>query len=480
MSIRAKIISGYVVALAMLVAVGGVAYYNVHRLITTAEWTAHTHEVLEAASHLESSLNFAETGARGYVIGGDPFYLKEFTDQAEEARRTLASIKTLTSDNPAQQLRLGTLAAQTEQLFADLAALNVLRDTEGPAATVAAFEEGAGTESMGAARASIHEVADEERSLLATRQQASEAAARTTQIVVIAGASVAFVILIPTCVLVLRSISRPLSAATQALSAVANRISGAVQQQEASVSVQTSSVAETTATIEELHASVQSTGRQAKGTSEQSREAATLAQEGASAILGTIAEMDAVREKVAEMADEIVALGEEANQINQAATAVGSLASQTHILSLNAAVEAARAGEQGKGFSVVADEIRNLADESQKSASEIRHIVTRVQDATNRTVMVAEAGVKAVESTIAESNNDIETFQKLTAGLEASVEGAMTTSHAVLQQTTATGQVTEAMLAINETMEQTTESLHATTRAVAELLSTSQNLRALV
>ncbi len=261
---------------------------------------------------------------------------------------------------------------------------------------------------------------------------------------------------------------------------MAERISGAVQQQEAAVAIQTTSVAETTATVEELHASVQSTGQQADRTSAQSQEAAALAQEGATAILATIAEMDAVREKVAEMADEIVALGEEANQINLAATVVGSLASQTHILSLNAAVEAARAGEQGRGFSVVADEIRNLADESQKSASEIRHIVTRVQDATNRTVMVAEAGVKAVEGTISESNKDIETFQKLTAGLEASVEGALTTSHAVLEQTTATGEVTAAMLAINQAMEQTTASLHATTSAMGELLSTSKDLRGLV
>jgi methyl-accepting chemotaxis protein len=239
-------------------------------------------------------------------------------------------------------------------------------------------------------------------------------------------------------------------------------------------------VAETTATIEELHASVTNIGQQAERTANQSQEAAALAQEGASKILATIAEMDAVRGKVAEMADEIVALGEEANQINLAATAVGGLASQTHILSLNAAVEAARAGEQGRGFSVVADEIRNLADESQKSASEIQHVVTRVQDATNRTVMVAEAGVKAVDSTIAESNEDVATFRQLTIGLEASVEGAITTSHAVLQQTTATREVTEAMLAINDAMEQTTQSLHATTTAVVELLATSEDLRALV
>jgi methyl-accepting chemotaxis protein len=480
MSIRAKIISGYVVALALLVAVGGVSFLNVSALIAADEWTEHTHEVLEAASHLESVLNFAETGARGYVIAGDEFYLTEYREQVAEARTTLASIETLTSDNAAQQRRLATLRIQTDQLFTDLATLNALRDTEGFEAAVEAFAQGVGTESMGAARATLQQVAAEERSLLATRKEQSQAAARATQVVVGAGVGVAFLVIVPTCVTIIQSISRPLLAATGALSSVASRIGSAVQQQETAVALQTSAVAETTATMAELHASVQSTGKQAEGAAKQSQGAAALAQEGASAILGTIAEMDAVREKVAEMADEIVALGEEANQINLAATAVGSLASQTHILSLNAAVEAARAGEQGKGFSVVADEIRNLADESQKSASEIRHIVTGVQDATNRTVMVAEAGVKAVESTIAESNDDIETFQKLTAGIEASVEGAVITSHAVLEQTTATGQVTEAMLAIDQAMAQTTESLHATTRAVDELLATAQNLRALV
>ena len=96
MSIRAKIISGYVVALAMLVAVGTVAFVNVTRLIDTATWTAHTHEVLEAANRLEADLNFAETGARGYVISGDPFYLSEFSDQVTKARAELARIKDLT------------------------------------------------------------------------------------------------------------------------------------------------------------------------------------------------------------------------------------------------------------------------------------------------------------------------------------------------------------------------------------------------
>ncbi len=166
MSIRAKIISGYVVALVMLVAVGSVAYFSVNRLIASATWTAHTHEVLAAARHLESSLNFAETGARGYVIAGNPFYLDEFNSQVTEARTTLARIKTLTSDNADQQGRLSAVTPQTEQLFSYLSALAALRDKQGLEAAVEAFGEGVGTGSMGAVRAAIREIAGEEELLL--------------------------------------------------------------------------------------------------------------------------------------------------------------------------------------------------------------------------------------------------------------------------------------------------------------------------
>ncbi|MBT5535425.1 hypothetical protein HOK31_20325, partial [Candidatus Poribacteria bacterium] len=459
MSTRAKIIAGYAVALVIIAAIGVVAFLNVSNLIESARWTAHTHKVLEAASHLEASLNFAETGARGYVLSGDGFYRTEFNTQTVEARATLADIKDLTKDNSAQQLRIETLGVQVEQLFADLTALTALRDAQGLTQAAQTFGEGTGTGSMGAARGTIREIAGEEQLLLLARETQSAAAARTTQLVVALGVGVGFLILIPTCVIVLRSISRPLLAATNALSSVASRVGAAVVQQEASVAVQTSSVAETSATMEELHASLQSTGTQAQHAATQSREAVVLGQEGSSAVLQTIAEMDAVRAKVVQMADEIVALGEQADQIKVAATLVGGIASQTHILSLNAAVEAARAGEHGRGFSVVADEIRALADESQRSATEIQEAVTGVQDATNRTVMVAEEGVKAVESTIAASQGNIETFERLTAGLEDSVTGASVTSQAVVEQTTAIGQVAEAMHGISHAVEQTTLSL---------------------
>jgi CHASE3 domain sensor protein len=152
MSTRAKIISGYVVALAMLAAIGGVAFFEVRNLIESARWTAHTHEVLESVSSLEADLNFVETAARGYIISGDPFYLTEFNSQIETGRAILAQTRGLTSDNAAQQPRLDKVATDIEQLFTDLSNLITVRDDQGLLAATEMFGQGAGTGSMGTAR----------------------------------------------------------------------------------------------------------------------------------------------------------------------------------------------------------------------------------------------------------------------------------------------------------------------------------------
>lgn len=92
----------------------------------------------------------------------------------------------------------------------------------------------------------------------------------------------------------------------------------------------------------------------------------------------------------------MVHLSEQANQIGSISQFVSDLANQTNMLALNSAVEAVRAGENGKGFSVVANEIRRLADQSQRSAEKIYVLVSEIQSAINSTVMVTEEGTKRV------------------------------------------------------------------------------------
>jgi hypothetical protein len=107
--------------------------------------------------------------------------------------------------------------------------------------------------------------------------------------------------------------------------------------------------------------------------------------------------MNALREKVDAIADQILRLSEQTNQIGGISGLVSDLANQTNMLALNAAVEAVLAGEHGKGLAVVSGEIRKLADQSRKSAEKINALVADIQTAINSTVMVTDEGTKTVE-----------------------------------------------------------------------------------
>ena len=101
--------------------------------------------------------------------------------------------------------------------------------------------------------------------------------------------------------------------------------------------------------------------------------------------------------RVESIAENIVALSEQTQQIGEIITTVNDIAAQSNILALNASVEAARAGEYGKGFAVVAVEVRNLAEQSRQATAQVKAILSDIQKATNATVMATEEGTKQVE-----------------------------------------------------------------------------------
>ena len=94
------------------------------------------------------------------------------------------------------------------------------------------------------------------------------------------------------------------------------------------------------------------------------------------------------------IAEHILALSEQTQQIGEIIAAVNDLADQSNLLALNAAIEASRAGEQGRGFAVVAHEIRSLAEQSKAATAQVRTILSDIQRATNAAVMATEQGTK--------------------------------------------------------------------------------------
>jgi len=259
-----------------------------------------------------------------------------------------------------------------------------------------------------------------------------------------------------------------------------HEISIAANQQEKITIKEASSVSEITATAEELSNSSKQVSERAKQVAEGSQDVLKIAFDGQHSIDKSIEEFNAIRERVNVIAEHILTLSREAQQIGNIVEEVSSIANKTDMLAINAGIEAARAGEYGKGFSVVATEIRDLADQSQKSAAKISSLIEKIQTSTNATVMATEQGTKGVEEGIKLILETGRTIEAAIANMRETVDSVQEIALSSGQQSLGTDQVTESMLSINEGMKETAAAAQQTLREAENLQSLSHELREMI
>jgi methyl-accepting chemotaxis protein len=232
----------------------------------------------------------------------------------------------------------------------------------------------------------------------------------------------------------------------------------------------------------------------ATATAQAAEAARAIAAEGATAVTEATEAMESVKSASAQAADAIRALGRKSDEIGGIVDAITNIAEQTNLLALNAAIEAARAGEQGRGFAVVADEVRKLAEESQEAAASIATLIGEVQSETGRAVEVVEDGAARTEQGAATVEQAREAFQRIGGSVEdvtarvaqiaASIQQIAASSSLMGDRMTEVAAVAEEASASAEEVSASTEQTSASTQEIAasagELARTASDLEALV
>jgi methyl-accepting chemotaxis protein len=249
---------------------------------------------------------------------------------------------------------------------------------------------------------------------------------------------------------------------SNALSSAAAEILSATTQQASGASEQSAAISQTTTTVDEVKAITTQASLRIQEVADASQRTVETARAGQHSLRETIDSMTMIKERVEGIAENILALSDQTQQIGDIIATVNEIAAQSNMLALNASVEAARAGEHGKGFAVVAMEVRNLAEQSRQATSQIKTILSEIQKATNSTVMATEEGTKGVERGVQLSTQAREAIEQLSAVINESAQIATQVVAGGHQQQTGIEQIAMAMQNINQA---TVQSLASTRQA---------------
>lgn len=232
---------------------------------------------------------------------------------------------------------------------------------------------------------------------------------------------------------------------------------------------QATSVTEITTTLGELRQTSAQALERAEEVVLVSERSIETSASGSEAVEAAIQGMREIRSQVDAIAEKILMLSEQSQQIGEIIASVNEIAEQSKLVAFNASIEAGRAGEHGKGFAVVATEIRSLADQSKQATGQVRQLLSEIQSAINSAVVATEEGSKRAEAGTQLANRSGQTIHELAQSIEESANAARLIANASRQQAAGIEQASDAMSQINDAMN----------NAVAALQQTEEKTRAL-
>lgn len=270
------------------------------------------------------------------------------------------------------------------------------------------------------------------------------------------------------------------SEASSAVASASSEISASSEQMAAGSQEQSSQAMEVAGAVEEMTKTIVENSRNASATADTARRAREIAYGGGQVVEETITGMRRIADVVKSSAETVQALGKSSDQIGEIISVIDDIADQTNLLALNAAIEAARAGEQGRGFAVVADEVRKLAERTSKATKEIAKMIKQIQSETRGAVDSMNEGTAQVDNGIKLADKAGTSLREIVAAVQQVTDMVNQIAAASEQQSSASEQISKNVEAISSVTRETASATQQIAKAAEDLNRMTYSLQSIV
>ncbi|SDV07182.1 methyl-accepting chemotaxis protein [Pseudomonas corrugata] len=278
----------------------------------------------------------------------------------------------------------------------------------------------------------------------------------------------------------LRQLIGGISEGVTQIASAAEQLSAVTEQTSAGVNSQKVETDQVATAMHEMTATVQEVARNAEEASEAAVAADQQAREGEKVVGEAIAQIERLAEEVGHSTNAMSDLKRESDKIGSVLDVIKSVAQQTNLLALNAAIEAARAGEAGRGFAVVADEVRSLAQRTQKSTEEIEELIVGLQNGTEQVATIMDNSRSLTDSSVDLTRRAGGSLENITRTVSAIQSMNQQIAAAAEQQSATAEEINRSVLNVRDVSEQTSAASEETASSSAELARLGIHLQTLV
>jgi len=278
----------------------------------------------------------------------------------------------------------------------------------------------------------------------------------------------------------LREVVDSILTSTEHLASASEEISASATEQSAGMESQKDQTHQVATAMQEMSSTVVQISDNSTKAADAAQKASKTAREGGKIVEETLRKMREIAASVGETAKQVNGLGARSDQIGQIIGVIDDIADQTNLLALNAAIEAARAGEQGRGFAVVADEVRKLAERTSKATKEIAQMIQSIQEETKSAVVAMESGTKQVEAGVDMTTQAGSSLHGIIQSAEQVGEMVTHIATAATEQSSATEEVNTNIEQIAKITAETSEGAQQSAKACHDLSSLALDLQNIV